>query len=145
MLMDAQVQLPHCLGAWFMTLDLENFYWQNTIASRYQCFLEIQVEVTVQQFTILPYYDLNLETWVSTKTIKPILPNHGTETIMYLNDRLIQALAHLQCDVHRDPTLSQQKTFLFNLTESHLTPPQTVVWLGVLRNSTIHLSQDNHH
>lgn len=61
------------------------------------------------------------------------LSHWGMEVLIYLDDWLIEALYHLQIRAHRDLTLpfAWERGFLFIHAESHLTPTQMIVWLGM--------------
>lgn len=88
---------------------------------------------TVLQFTILSF-GLHIEPRVFTiMTVAQALAQLGVQTLMYLDDWLVQAPDHQQCKAHQDLTLLlvRWRGLFISLAKSCLVSTQTMVWLGM--------------
>ena len=146
------MQVRHSLhpGAWFTALDLANAYWHVPVHPRFRPYLAMQVGCEVLQFRVMPY-GLNVAPRIFTKVTRELavrLVEAGVSVLLYLDDWLLQADSREEAVFYTDVALriSQEMGFAFNLPKSHLTPTQSIQWLGMEWDSTtltLRLSSDN--
>ena len=139
--------LPDCFMA---SIDLKDAYWHVPIAKAFRPFLAFSTGHSILQFRVLPF-GINLAPRVFTKILRPIhsmLASKGVTLLMYLDDWLVYAPSRSQCEAMVKTTLNvgAQMGLAFNLAKSHLTPTQSIQWLGMQwdsSTSTMALSEDN--
>ena len=132
------------------SIDLKDAYWHVPIHKRFRPYLAFSAGGVNYQFQVLPF-GLNLAPRIFTKIMCPvhnILSDHGVEILMYLDDWLIFASSYEECERMVNTTLhiGQSMGLLFNLDKSHLTPTQSIQWLGMMwhsKSSTLTLSKEN--
>ena len=137
-------------GYFMASIDLKDAYWHVPIARSFRPFLAFSTGHSILQFRVLPF-GINLAPRVFTKILRPIhsmLAARGVTLLMYLDDWLVYAPSRSQCEAMVKTTLEvgAQVGLAFNLTKSHLTPTQSITWLGMLwesSSSTMALSKDN--
>lgn len=100
----------------------------------FQKFLAVQVCQETFQFKVMPF-GLKIGLWVFTKKTKVVLTCLVTcndQTMMYLDDWLIQSPSEAQSlsDKVAIHSVCQEIGFWVNEQKSHLTPSQSIAWLS---------------
>ena len=126
------------IGGYGASIDLKDAYWHIPIHPHFSKFLGFMIGGKKYKFRALPF-GLNIAPRIFNKICRPILRElrmKGIAVLVYIDDWLIWAKPYEEClkavkiVIH---TL-EKRGFMINFTKSHLTPCQSLEWLGVTWN-----------
>ena len=133
--------LPYLIQSqdWMIKMDLKDAYLQIPVCQEHQHLLQFQWNATIYQFKCLPF-GLTSAPRVFTKVLKPVvgtLRQMGIRLIVYLDDILIMHQSKEEL-MQLTPLICQFFAglgWVVNLKKSHLTPEQSMEFLGFMVNS----------
>ena len=133
-----EVRLSIPQGAWLTCIDLRDAYWHVPIAKSFQKFLAFSLPMPDGQnsfaFQAMPF-GLSIAPRIFTKLCAVLvrrLKERGVEVYAYLDDWLVVAESEKEsrAATARVVRLLEAVGFILNRDKSHLTPTQSIEWLG---------------
>ena len=127
-------------GDWMTSIDLKDAYLSVPVAKEHRKYLRFAWGNTVFEFQCLPF-GLSSAPRIFTKLLKPVmalLRKKGIRCIIFLDDLLIMGKVKKELESLSQEIilLLQLLGFRINFEKSHLTPTQTIKYLGFWIDST---------
>ena len=127
-------------GDWMTSIDLKDAYLSVPVAKEHRKYLRFAWGNTVFEFQCLPF-GLSSAPRIFTKLLKPVmalLRKKGIRCIIFLDDLLIMGKVRKELESLSQEIilLLQLLGFRINFEKSHLTPTQTIKYLGFWIDST---------
>ena len=127
-------------GDWYTTLDLRDAYFHIPIYPPHRKFLRFGFKGQVYEYLVLPFgLSLSPRTFVKcTQAAVAPLRQQGIWIAMYIDDWLICADSEVTSRLHTQAVVDRLTSlgFTINYPKSHLTPTQSVDYIGLTLNAS---------